>query len=166
VRALLKVNAGGADIDLHVGDPEQSKLTMRGADIKGNVCATRANASCHGSRLDGIQDAADRREEIGILHRHPTAGGPAQSKTLRKTGQDFQIAHALFDQRSLFGISNLVAHDKQAREADVCGQVLNSMGCFQGRLAGFDHYQEGVCASCRRSPQMFQPSLAIHEHPF
>ena len=131
-----------------------------------NVCATHANASCYECRLDGIQDATDRREEIGILHRDPAAGGLAQSKTLRKTGQDFQVAHALFDQLSLFGISNLVAYDEQAREADVCGQVLNSMGGFQGRLAGFDHYQESVGSSCRRSPQMFQPGLAIHEYPF
>jgi len=129
------------------------------------VCDNR-NASRYGSSLDCIQDAADRREEIGILHRDPTAGGPAQGKALRKTSQDLQIGHALFDQLSLFGISNLVAHDKQAREADVCGQLLNSMGCFQGRLAGFDHYQESICSSCRRSPQMFEPSLAIHEYPF
>jgi len=110
-----------------------------------SVYATR-DASRYSPRLDCIQDAADRREEIGILHRHPTAGGLAQSKTLRKTSQDLQIGHALFDQLSLFGISNLVAHDEQAREADVCGQVLNSMGCFQGRLAGFDHDQESIGA--------------------
>jgi hypothetical protein len=39
-RALQKVNAGGADIDFYVGAPKQPKPNVRGADIKGNVCAT------------------------------------------------------------------------------------------------------------------------------
>ncbi|MGA9056474.1 MAG: hypothetical protein WB763_08200, partial [Terriglobia bacterium] len=34
------IPAGGADIDFYVGAPEQSRLNVGGADIKGNVCAT------------------------------------------------------------------------------------------------------------------------------
>ena len=96
--------------------------------------------------LDSIQDAADRREETGILHRDPKAGGLAQGKTLRQTSHDLQIGHAPFDEFSLFGISNFVTHGEQAREADVFGQLLNSMACFQGRLARLDHDQESVGA--------------------
>jgi hypothetical protein len=36
-------DTGGADIDCYVGSPEQSNLTVQGADIKGDVgtaCAT------------------------------------------------------------------------------------------------------------------------------
>jgi hypothetical protein len=37
---LLKVNTGDTDIDFYVGAPKQLKPNLRGADIKGNVCAT------------------------------------------------------------------------------------------------------------------------------
>jgi hypothetical protein len=39
--ALLKINAGGADIDFYVGAPKQYKPDAGGADMEGNVCATR-----------------------------------------------------------------------------------------------------------------------------